>query len=152
MKIILLQNVEGLGKEGDIKDVATGYARNFLIPRGLAEEATEDLIAQLEKKKEEEAREAEADLAKTENFASHLDGQEIEIFTKVSEESRLYAAVSPAKIAEELKKIGFQITSKQIEIKEPIKELGEYEVKINLPHGLEVKVTVMVKAQGDENE
>lgn len=152
MKIILLQNVEGLGKEGDIKDVATGYARNFLIPRGLAEEATEDLIAQIEKKKEKEVREAEADLAKTENLASQLDGRELEISAKVSEEGRLYAGISPSLIAAELKKIGFNIAQNQLEIKEPIKELGEHEIKINLPHGLEAKITVIVKAQGDENE
>ena len=150
MKLILLQNVEGLGKEGEIKEVAVGYARNFLIPRGLAEEATDDLIAQMEKRKEKEAKVAEADLEKTEKLASELDGREIEIFAKVSEEGRLYAAITPAKVSAELKKIGHNIASGQIEIKEPIKELGEHEIKINLPHGLESRITLIVKSQQED--
>jgi large subunit ribosomal protein L9 len=150
MKVILLQSVEGLGKEGEIKEVALGYARNFLIPRGLAEEATEDLIAQIEKRKEKEAKVAEMDLVKTEKLASQLDGQEIEITAKASEEGRLYAAVTPAKIASELKAKGFEINVDQVLVPEPIKELGEYEVTLNLPHGLEAKITLIISSKENE--
>jgi len=146
MKVILLKHVPELGDESDVKDVATGYARNFLIPKGLAKEATPESIAEAEARKAKMAKEAEFDLEKTETLASKLEGQTVEISAKASEEGTLYAAVSPAKISSALKEKGLEVRKEQIKA-EHIKELGEHEVVINLDHGLEARITLIINSE-----
>ena len=146
MKVILLKDVKNLGLEGDIKDVAVGYARNFLIPNGLAEEATEEKIKEIQIQKEKKAKIAEDELEKTEQMVKKLEGQTIEISAKASEEGTLYAAVSPAKIASALKEKGFDIRSDQIKVSH-IKELGEHEVLINLDHRLEARIDLIINSE-----
>ena len=146
----MLKNVEGLGKEGEIKEVSLGYARNFLIPRELAEEVTDELIAQIENRKQKESKNAEADLTKIEALADRLNGQEIEITAKASDEGKLYAAITSEMISAELKSRGFEIAANQINIPKPVKESGEHEVTINLPHGLEAKISVNVNSKEND--
>lgn len=146
MKIILLKHVPELGDENDIKDVSNGYARNFLIPKGLAEEATEQKITELEAQKKKRAKDAEVDLTKTEELVQKLEGQMVEISAKASEEGTLYAAISPAKIATALKDKGFEVRKDQVEA-EHIKELGEHELLINLDHGLEARITLIINSE-----
>jgi len=146
MKVILLKDVPELGVEGEVKEVALGYARNFLIPKGLAEEATEERIQEIEAKKAKEAKIAEADLEKTEKLVGQLEGQTVEITAKASEEGTLYGAVSAIKIAEALKKLGFEFNKEQINAGH-IKELGEHELVINLDHGLEARITLIINSE-----
>ncbi len=146
MKVILLKNVPNLGEERDIKEVSLGYARNFLIPQGLAEEATEAKIKEVQARKEKEAKIAELDLEKTEKLAQSLEGQTVEITAKASEEGTLYAAISPAKIATTLKDKGFEVRKEQIEASH-IKELGEHEIVIRLDHGLEARITLIINSE-----
>ena len=146
MKIILLKNVPNLGQQGEIKEVAVGYARNFLIPQGLVKIVTPQIIAEVKKQKLAEEKLAEKELAKIEELAGRLDGQEFMISTKVSEAETLYAAITPAKIATILKDKGFDINKEQI-ITEPIKDLGEHEILIKLPHNLEAKITLIVNKE-----
>ena len=146
MKVILLQDVPNLGGNGEIKEVTLGYARNFLIPQGLAEEATPEAMAAIEARKEKEAKIAEADLLKTEQLGQKLEGQTVEISAKASEEGTLYAAVSPAKIAAALKEKGLEVRKDQIQASH-IKELGEHEIKISLDHGLEARIALIINSE-----
>ena len=147
MKVILLKNVSNLGEENDIKEVAMGYARNFLFPQNLAIEATPQALAQLEEKKAKQEKEAEADLAATEALAQKIDGESFEIKVKANEAGTLYAAIAPAKIVSILKVKGFSVRPNQIILKTAIKEAGEYEALIQLDHGLEAKITLIVNPE-----
>jgi len=144
MKIILLKDVEKLGNKYDVKDVADGYARNFLIPKGLAKPATEAALKELETEKATAELAAELDLKKTEETVQGLDGQEIEIQAKIGDDGKLFGAITPLKISKVLEAKGFDVKKKQIKIEEPIKEVGEYEVTLELDHGLEAKIKVIV--------
>lgn len=146
MRIILLKDVPNLGQKGEIKEVALGYARNFLIPQGLAEIATPQIIAEIERQKVIEEKLAEQELKKVEDLAAKLDGREFEVPVKISETGTLYATITPLKISTILKNKGFNIKKEQI-ITEPIKELGEHEVLIRLPHNLEAKINLIVNKE-----
>jgi len=144
MKIILLKDVEKLGKKGEVKKVADGYARNFLIPQGLAVLATEEELKKLEQRQKIESEKAKKELELYQELALKLDGLELEIPAKVSEDGKLFGAITPSKICEYLKEREFEINPKQIKLERPIKEIGEYEVTIELPHGLESKIKIIV--------
>jgi len=144
MKIILLKNVEKLGKKGEVKNVADGYARNFLIPNKLAALATKSELAKLEKQKEIETEKAEEELKLYQKIASQIDGLEIEILVKINEEGNLFGAITASQIAEKLKEKNFEIKKEQIKLEEPIKEIGEYEVIVEFPHNLETKIKVII--------
>ena len=146
MQVILLKEVKDLGQDGDVKEVASGHARNFLIPKGLAIEATEKLIEEAEVKKKQQAKKAEDDLIKSEDMVTKLEGQIVEISAKASDEGTLYAAVSPVKIASALTEKGFNITKDQVVVGE-IKELGEHEISVNLDHGLEARITLIINSE-----
>lgn len=146
MKVILIQNAPGLGKADEIKDVADGYARNFLFARNLAVLATKKALEDLKIRKSRMSRESEQDLAKQQSMADRLEGFEISIAQKAGDSGILYAAVGPQKVAEELKKAGFDVKKNQIEMK-PVKEAGEYRAKIRLEHGLEAEITIIVSAK-----
>ena len=144
MKIILLKDVENLGKKGDVKGVTDGYARNFLIPKKLAALATKSEIVKLEEQKKIEAQKAEKELARFQKLATQMDGLEIEISVKVSEEDKLFGAITSKQILEKLKEKGLEIKKEQIKLEEPIKETGEHEVVIEFPHNLETKIKIIV--------
>lgn len=146
IKIILLKDIPNLGEKWDVKEVALGYARNFLIPQELAEEATSEKIKDLEERKQREAKLAEADLEKVEKLVQDLEGQTVEIKAKASEEGTLYGAISTVKIAAALKAKGFEVRKEQIKAGH-IKELGEHEVVLNLDHGLEARITLIVNSE-----
>src|SRR3989344_5175925 len=114
MKVILIQSVKGLGEAGAIKEVADGYGSNFLIPRGLAQLATEENISKWQKDQECRERIAERDLAVTEKIAEQLSGLALEIQGKVNEAGKLYAAVNNVMIVKKLKETGFDLKKEQI--------------------------------------
>lgn len=147
MKVILLQKVDNLGDESEIKDVKDGFARNFLIPKGLAKQATKKNLESLEVKKEEEIKRSEEELRVIQEKAETIDGQEIVISVKVGENEQLFESVTPQKISERLKELGFEIKKSQILIKEPIKELGEFPIKINFQHNLEAEIKLIVTSE-----
>lgn len=146
MKVILIKNVPKLGQQWDVKDVALGYARNFLIPKGFAEEASPKALEELEARKATETKSAEANLLKMEELVGKLEGQIVEIKAKASEEGTLYAAISSTKVLAALKDKGFNIAKSQIELGH-IKEIGDHEIIINLDHGLEARITLTVNPE-----
>ena len=144
MKVILLKDVENLGKKYEVKNVKAGHARNFLIPKGLVKPATKEALKWVETQKELERKIAEEDLKKVQDFVKEVDGLEITIPVKVGEEGQLFESITPQKITEKLKTEGFEIKKDQIILEEPIKELGEFSVKITFAHRLEAEIRVIV--------
>ncbi len=148
MKVIFLQDVHGVARKGDVKEVADGYARNFLFPQNAATPATRDALRALEEEKRVIEKRAVEDLEQIERLAETLDGYEIEIVAKASPSGTLYASVTPQRIAEELKKKGFAVPPDGVVVTdhpEPIKEEGEYAAVVNLDHGLEAEIKVIVR-------
>ncbi|PIR01930.1 MAG: 50S ribosomal protein L9 [Candidatus Nealsonbacteria bacterium CG02_land_8_20_14_3_00_34_20] len=144
MKIILLKDIEQLGKKYEIKEVANGFARNFLIPKGLVKLVTKESLSWLKVQKEIEEKKAEEKLKRVQEIASALDGREITIPVQIGKEGQLFGSITSQKISEELKELGFEVKKGQINLAEPIKEIGEYPVKIQLPDNLEVEIRVII--------
>lgn len=144
MKVILLKDVENLGKKYEIKEVSDGYARNFLIPRGLAKKADEKSIKWAQTQKEKERKKAEEELKKIQQIASSMDGIEVVIPVKTDTEGHPFESVSAQKIAEKLKEMGFDVKKNQVVLEERIKELGEFKIKIRFPHNLEAEIKLIV--------
>lgn len=150
MKVILLQDVENLGKKYEIKEVKNGYARNFLIPQGLVKPATKEALKWLESQKKIEELKAVEELKKVQEVASSLDGLEITIPVKIGDDGQLFESINNQKISEKLKELGFDIKKNQIALEKPIKELGEFPIKVSLEHNLEAEITIIVTAEKKE--
>lgn len=144
MRVILLENVEGVGKKLEVKEVADGHAKNFLFARGLAKKATPEALEWLAMQKELAAQKAEEELKLTQDLASNLDDLEVSIPVKVGEEGQLFESVNVQKIADRLKEMGYEVKKNQISLETPIKELGEFPVKIAFEHNLEAEIRVIV--------
>ncbi len=147
MKVILLEDVENIGKKHEVKDIKSGYARNFLIPNNLVKLATKQNLKWLKAQKEIIEKVAEEDLKKSQGVASQIDGIEVTITVKVGSEGQLFESINNVKISEKLKEMGFDVKKSQINLKEPIKELGEFPVKVNLDHNLESEINLIIVAQ-----
>jgi len=147
MKVILLQDVEDLGKKYEVKEVKDGHARNFLLPNKLAKAATKQALKWLTDQKEVIEKEAEEDLKKAQELASHLDGLEVAITVKIGEEGQLFEAINNQKIADKLKEMGFDVKKSQILLENPIKQQGEFNVSINLAHNLEAEIKIIITAE-----
>lgn len=152
MKVIFLKDVPK-GKKGEIKEVADGYARNFLLPQGLALLATPSAMktakALSEEKADREARQRE-ELSK---IAQDLEGKELHFKAKAGAKGRLHGAITSANIAEELSKLaGFEVDKKRIELEEPLHNLGSYDVGINLGAGSEAKIKVIIEEETTKKE
>ncbi len=147
MKVILLEDVKDVGKKYDVKEVKSGHARNFLIPQGLAKPATKEALKWLAEQKKGQELVAEEDLKKVQQLASNLEGLEITINVKVGDDGQLFESINTQKIAEKLKEMGFEVKKTQINLEEPIKDLGEFPVNIGLDHNLEAEITVIVAGE-----
>ncbi|MCK4520392.1 50S ribosomal protein L9 [Candidatus Parcubacteria bacterium] len=144
MRVILLQDIEKIGKKYEIKEVADGYARNFLMPKGLVKLATEKNLKWLSVQKETLEKKSEEELKNIQDTATKIDGLEITITVKTGKEKQLFESITAQKISDKLKELGFEIKKSQIDLKEPIKEIGEYPIKIKLEHNLEAEIRVIV--------
>ncbi len=152
MKVILLKDIENLGKKYDIKEIADGYARNFLLPRGLIKIADESSLLWVKRKKESLSKKAEEDLQKIQQMATSLDGREVEFIIKTGKKDELFEHINSEKISKKLKELGFSIKKNQIELKTPIVEVGEFPVKINLKEGLEIEIKIIVSKEAQSEE
>lgn len=152
MKVILLKDIDKVGKKFEVKDVKDGYARNFLLAKGLAKIATDEALKWLEIQKEIVEKKAEEDLKGIQEVASAIDDREVIISVKVGDEEQLFESINSQKISEKLKEAGFDIKKSQIELAEPIKDLGEYPVKIKLEHNLEAEIRVIVTKKEEEEK
>ena len=152
MKVILLQDIDKLGKKYETKKVADGYAKNFLLPQKLAQPATKNAQIWANTQLEIAVKQIETDLNKFQQIASSMDGQEITISVKTGDKGQLFEAVSSQKIADKLKENGFNVEKKQIVFENPIKELGEFPVKISFPHNLEAEIKLIVSQENKDKE
>ncbi|MBE6936874.1 MAG: 50S ribosomal protein L9 [Ruminococcaceae bacterium] len=145
MKVVLLQDVRGQGKKGQLINVSDGYARNYLFPRKLAAEATKDVLNAIEQHDEAMRRHAEEELARARLLAKDLEGITVRIQMKAGANGKLYGAVTAKEIAEAMlaqKKI--EIDHRKIVLDEQIKNFGTYEIKAKLFPQVTGKFTVLV--------
>lgn len=147
MKVILLEDVKGSGKTGDVVKVSDGYARNLLIPKGLAVEATPQNIKQLEKKKASEEKKFKEDKARAQEMAEKLLKEGIVIKTKAGENGKIFGSITSKDIADALNALGYDIDKKKILLDAPIKTTGVTEVMIKLFTEVTGKVKINVVAE-----
>ena len=147
MKVILLEDVRGSGKSGDVVNVSDGYARNMLIPRGLAVEATPQNVKQLEKKKEAIAKKFAEDKAAALEMKKKLEEITIEVKTKAGKNGKVFGSVTSADIAEALHAQGFDVDKKKIQLDSPIKAIGTTDVNVKLFTEVSGKVKVNVVSE-----
>ena len=143
MKVILLQDVEDLGKKHEVKEVKEGYVRNSLLPQGLVKQATPEALKWLEMQKEISAKQVEEGLKETQKIASVIDGQEVTFSLKAGDKGQLFESITPQKVVEEIKKMGYEIKKTQLEM-ESIKEFGEFPVKVKFDHNLEAEIKIII--------
>jgi large subunit ribosomal protein L9 len=144
MKVILRQNYSQLGNIGDVVEVKNGFARNFLIPRSIAFRATEGNLNALEQEKKQLARKEEKVIQDSEKLAAQLGSVSLTITMKVGEDDKLFGAVTSQMISESLTEKGYSIDKRIIELEEPIKTLGIFEVPVKLHSKVSAKVKVWV--------
>src|SRR6476660_9315764 len=150
MEVILREHVDHLGRRGEIVKVADGYARNYLLPRKLALLATDGNKKQIERERVKfDALEAEEQKV-AEAAAARLAGVEVEIARKVGETEALYGSVTSSDIAEALAAKGVDIDRRKLQLAEPIKKLGEYEVPVKLHRDVTARLKVRVVAEGQK--
>ncbi|OGH68327.1 MAG: 50S ribosomal protein L9 [Candidatus Magasanikbacteria bacterium RIFCSPLOWO2_02_FULL_44_11] len=146
MKVILVQDVKGVGRAEEVKEVADGYARNFLFPHHLAIPASGKAIADITAKHHRQDKQVKNDLKREQALASKIDGFELDLQEKANEQGVFYAAVTPEKIAAALDKVGYKVKLDKI-VTKPIKKPGAYQIKILFSHGLESTITVILAAK-----
>jgi large subunit ribosomal protein L9 len=145
MKIILLQDVEGLGKAGDLKEVANGYARNYLLPRRLAAGATPSLVANRSQRIAAEQRKLEKQAELNRHLAERLTQITLTFKAKVGRQGRLYGSITSQDVASALQEAeGITIDRRVIDLSEPIRSLGTFSVPVKVATNQESKLTVNV--------
>lgn len=136
MQIILTQDIENLGKAGELVQVKPGYGRNYLIPNGLAVSATAGNVRQLEHERTQIARRVEKERSSAQSIADRLNGMTLQFERNVGKDEKLFGSVSNRDIAEQLKKAGIEVDHRKIELDHPVKALGKYEVPVRLGAGV----------------
>lgn len=144
MKVIFLQDVKGKGKKGEVKNVSDGYARNYLFPNNLAVEATKGNLKELEQQKKATEKKAQKQLEEAKQLKEKLENEKIEIKAKAGEGGRLFGAVSTKQIADTLKKKGYKVDKRKIELEEPIRSLGVTKTPIKIHPEVTATVNVHV--------
>lgn len=147
MKVILKNDVKGLGREGELKEVKSGYARNFLLPTGKAVVADKGAVANWERHKDQREERDRAVRAEAEATAEKLRELKLEMPVKAGERGRLFGAVTSHQVAAAIAREGIEIDRHALHLREPIKALGDYKVEVRLMPGVEASVTVSVVAE-----
>lgn len=147
MKVILLQDVKGQGKKGDVADVNEGYARNFLIKKGLAEIATASKLNDISMKKSAADFHKAEEIKAARQLAENLKGKSFSVKIKAGQNGKVFGSVTSANIAESLFAAGYDVDKKKIVLAGPIKNVGAYEAELKLMEGITTKITVVVQAE-----
>ena len=151
MKVILTQDVPNLGQPGDIKNVSAGYARNYLIPNGLAMKATAGVMKDFERRQAAESRREERLAARAESLAQRLSEVTLTFEAKASDKGRLFGSITTADIAEALEReIGEKFDRRKHILSEPLRQVGEHVVPVRLAADVKAEVKVLVKPEGGE--
>lgn len=144
MKVVLLQDVKALGKKGDVVEVSEGYARNFLLTKKYAVEATPANLNTLKLQKANADKIAAEQLAEAKDIAAKLENVTVTVAIKAGENGKTFGSISSKEIAQELEKQGLEVDKKKIVLPDPIKEFGKYEVKVKLHKDVQANVKVNV--------
>ncbi|MEC7500516.1 MAG: 50S ribosomal protein L9 [Planctomycetota bacterium] len=144
IELLLIQSIDGLGSQGDVVEVKPGFAKNYLLPQGLATLATEHHKRMVEKHRARLQSIEEQRLAGLRTLAANLSEQSLTIEANANDEGHLYGSVGAAEIISALKRIEFTVTEDQVRLEGPLKELGLYTVKIHLGHDVESAVKVWI--------
>jgi len=148
MKVVLLEDLPGKGKAGEIKEVSKGYARHFLLPRGLAVLATPTVIKQVESRLEKEKLEESIDHDKLVELAQQIEGREIHFRARMGAGERLFGSITAADVAEELSQaIGSVIDKKKVDIEKSLRKTGSYEVAVKLASDVNPQITVVIEEE-----
>ena len=148
MQVILLENITNLGKLGDLVNVKSGFARNFLLPQGKATVATEENIAIFEQRRTELEKASADKLQAAQARAAELEGQAVEIASRASEEGKLFGSISVFDIADAFTEKGLEINKSEVRLPEgPLKDIGEHQVEIAIHAEVVFNVTVNIVAE-----
>ncbi len=148
MKVVFLKDVKGKGKKGEIKNVADGYAQNFLIKNGYAVEANNQALSQLEGQKKLEAKNAAAELQAAKDLKEKIEALEVVVKAKSGEGGRLFGSVSTKQVADALQKDhGIKLDKRKMECNEGIRSLGYTNIPVKLHHEVKATLKVHVKAE-----
>lgn len=147
MKVILLQDIKAMGKKGDVVNASDGYARNYLFPRNLAQEATAENLHIINQKKENERKKKLAETEEAQALAEKLKGKEVKIVVKCGDNGRLFGAITNKDVAESIKKqFSIDVDKKKVSI-DTIKQTGIYEAEVKLYAEISTKMKVVVSEQ-----
>lgn len=147
MKVILLQDVKGLGKAGDLVNSKDGYARNFLFPKNLAVEANEENLKKWEERKKEEAKKIQQEIEAANELKEKLENLTVTLKVKTGSQGRLFGSITALDVANNLKEqYGIDIDKRKIELKENIKSLGNFEAEVKLYQDITAKLKINVVA------
>ena len=146
VKLILKEDIAGLGHAGDVVSVKPGFAKNFLVPQGKATQASEGKIREIEHLKKQIAEKVAKELADLKKTQKAIEGLSLEVKAKAGEEGKLFGSVTPAQIAELLQARGYEIDRRKIDL-DAIKEVGEHAVKVKLHRDVVATVKVQVSAE-----
>jgi large subunit ribosomal protein L9 len=149
MEVILKEDVPKLGHRGEVVRVAEGYGRNFLLPKKLAIEATAANRAVIEQMKQSAVRKSAVEKADADALAKQLDGAALSFQRKAGEKDHLFGSVTSSDIAEALERKGFNIDRRKIQLDEPLKSIGEFEVAVRLHRDVTSKVKVTVEKEAE---
>jgi large subunit ribosomal protein L9 len=144
MKVILKRDVKGLGREGDLKEVKDGYARNFLLPTGAVVVADKGAVANWERHRDQREERDRSARAEAEATAERLNALRLEVPVKAGERGRLFGAVTGHQIADLIHREGVELDRHALHLREPIKALGDYRIDVRLMPGVEAVVNVSV--------
>ncbi|MEE8469957.1 MAG: 50S ribosomal protein L9 [Dehalococcoidia bacterium] len=153
MKVIFLQDVPNVAAVGEVKEVANGYARNFLLPKGLAAVATTAELKQLELQHQADARRQARLEQEAEATAHSLEGITVTLKVRAGDKDRIYGSITSSDIASEIKKLsGHEIDKRKIDLEEPIRELGTYQIPIKMGQNVTASVTLVVEQEQESSE
>ncbi|KUG02682.1 lsu ribosomal protein l9p [hydrocarbon metagenome] len=148
MKVILIKDVKKLGTIGEIKEVSDGYARNYLIPQGMALEATQTRLKETQEKDIKQQKRKGKEEADARALQEKLNGKSVKLLARTGGSDKLFGAITVKEIAEALQKQhGTSIDKKKIELKDPIKHLGTYEAKIKIYPSIQAQIQIIVAAE-----
>ena len=145
MKVILLADVKGSGKKGDVIEVSDGYGKNFLIKKGLAKAGTASNVHEAEQKKAAAAFHKAEEVKATQALADSLNGKTVTVKIKVSENGKVFGSVTSLHVADSLAQMGYDVDKKKIKM-DAVKNLGSYPAEIRFMEGIATKITVVVEA------
>lgn len=147
MKVILLQDVKGQGKKGEVVDVNEGYARNFLVKKGLAEIATPSRLNDINQKKSAADFHKAEEIKATKLLAEQLKDKSFTVKIKAGQNGKVFGSVTGANISDALSAAGYTVDKKKVVLAQPIKTLGEYEIVLKLLEGISTKIKITVEAE-----